>query len=62
MRHRVALFLLLALVALALPALADGRPPGVERFVAAVLARNPSLHARVLARTAAERRADAAGL
>ena len=62
MRHLAGLFMLFAIVGLAVPALAQGRSPGVEGFVAEVLARNPSLQARVLTRNAAERQAEAAGL
>lgn len=41
---------------------ADGGSAGVEAFVAEVLARSPTLQARTLARNAARREADAAGL
>jgi outer membrane protein, heavy metal efflux system len=62
MRHFLGLYVWLALLGLALPALGQGRPAGVEAFVAEVLARNPTLQARVQSRTAAQRQADVAGL
>jgi outer membrane protein, heavy metal efflux system len=62
MRYWPELCLMFAVVVLAVPARAEEPVSGVDRLVAEVVARNPSLRARVLARNAAERRAGAAAL